>query len=67
MTEWKNDQELFELITTELFSCVIGDVLDALGYTRQYFPPSVRPLHPDARVVGRAMTVLGSPTPAGAS
>ena len=58
MTEWKNDQELFELITTELFSCVIGDVLDALGYTRQYFPPSVRPLHPDARIVGRAMTVL---------
>jgi regulator of RNase E activity RraA len=57
MTEWKNDGELFELIRTELFSCVIGDVLDAREYTRQYLPPSIRPLFPDARIVGRAMTV----------
>lgn len=42
----------------ELFSSVIGDVMDMLGYTRQFLPPTIRPLHEDMVVCGRAMTVL---------
>lgn len=58
MSEWKNDEELYALINKELFSCVIGDVLDHLGRRHQYLPPRVRPLFPDMKVIGRAMTVL---------
>ena len=58
MSEWRNDDELFELIERELFSCVIGDVLDQLGRRHQFLPPRVRPLFPDMQLRGRAMTVL---------
>jgi regulator of RNase E activity RraA len=42
----------------ELFSCVIGDCLDAMGRTHQFLPRQIRPLRSDMRVVGRAKTVL---------
>lgn len=53
-----NDSELFSLMKTELFSSVIGDVLDAQGFRHQYLPPSIRPLSDSMILVGRAMTVL---------
>jgi regulator of RNase E activity RraA len=58
MPEWRGDTELFELVRRELFSAVVGDVLDALGYLRQFLPPQIQPLRADMTVVGRAMTVL---------
>lgn len=57
-TEWKNEQELFELVRKELFTCVIGDVLDKHGFRQQYLPDRIRPLRQDMQLVGRAMTVL---------
>lgn len=57
-TEWSDDAALFKLIEDELFSCVIGDVLDRLGYTNQYLPPELKPIRPDVFLIGRAMTVL---------
>lgn len=57
---WKDDTELFALMRRELFSAVIGDILDGLGYRHQFLPPQVRPLRPDMVLVGRAMTVLES-------
>ena len=57
MTEWKNDKALFELIDQELFSCVIGDVMDQLNHRHQYLPPKIRPLFEGMKVIGRAMTV----------
>jgi regulator of RNase E activity RraA len=60
MNEWKTDEELRTLIDRELFSCVIGDVLDQMGFRHQFLPPAVRPLFPDMKVIGRAMTVLES-------
>jgi len=57
MTEWSNDGELFALINAELFSCVVGDVLDRLGHRHQFLPPQIRPLFPGMKVIGRAMTV----------
>lgn len=58
MEEWKNDDELFALIRSELFTAVVGDILDKLGYLHQFLPPTLRPLHDKMVMVGRAMTVL---------
>ncbi len=55
---WKSDEQLFDLIEGELFSAVVGDVMDEMGLTAQFLPPSITPLDRDMRVVGRAMTVL---------
>ena len=55
---WRNDGELFELMRSKLFTAVVGDVLDALGYLHQFLPPAIRPLNPRMVVAGRAMPVL---------
>jgi regulator of RNase E activity RraA len=58
MKPWKNDDELFHLCRTELFTAVVGDVMDVLGYRHQFLPPEIQPLRDDMIVIGRAMTVL---------
>lgn len=58
MHEWNNDKELFKLIKEELYTAVVGDIMDKLGYLHQFLPPQIRPLRDDMFVVGRAMTVL---------
>jgi len=58
MTLWKNDEELFSLIRRELFTCVVGDVMDKLELQHQFLPPQIRPLRADMVLVGRAMPVL---------
>lgn len=40
-----------------LYSSVLADVLDALGHRTSALPPNVRPLRPDLRVFGRAVTL----------
>ncbi|WP_029985730.1 RraA family protein [Pedobacter jeongneungensis] len=57
-TEWKNDYELFEIIRTELYTAVIGDIMDKMGLLHQFLPPQIQPLHPDMFIAGRAMPVL---------
>ncbi|MCH2058743.1 MAG: RraA family protein [Thalassotalea sp.] len=57
-TPWNNDKELFELVRRELFTGVVGDVMDSLGYQHQFLPPQVRALQPEKLLIGRAMTVL---------
>ena len=41
-----------------LYTPVIGDVMDALGYRHQFLPSDIRSIRPDMKVVGRAMPVL---------
>lgn len=60
MKEWKNDKELIRLIKEELYSAVVGDILDKHHYLHQFLPPSIRPLSPSMKIAGRAMTVLES-------
>ena len=55
---WKNDSELFTLARTELFTAVVGVVMDKLNLRRQFLPPEIQPLAPDMVSIGRAMTVL---------
>jgi regulator of RNase E activity RraA len=58
MAEWKDDDHLFELIRTELYTAVIGDIMDKMGYVHQFLPPQIQPLHDDMFIAGRAMPVL---------
>ncbi|MCC6802232.1 MAG: RraA family protein, partial [Anaerolineae bacterium] len=58
MTPYEDDQQLFRLMKAELFTAVVGDVLDAAGYTRQFLPPQIKPLDAGMMVAGRAMPVL---------
>ena len=58
MKPWNTDSELFDLARKELFTCVVGDVLDKLGRFHQFLPPQIQPLRPDMVVIGRAMPVL---------
>jgi regulator of RNase E activity RraA len=56
--EWKGDAELFGLLRTQLYTAIVGDILDVLGRRHQFLPPQCQPLRPDMVVAGRAMTVL---------
>jgi regulator of RNase E activity RraA len=58
---------LFALARQELFTAVVGDALDRLGYQRQFLPPHLRPLAPRMVIVGRALTVVEADLPPGAS
>ena len=58
MKEWNDDKELVSLIKGELYTAVVGDIMDKMGYTHQFLPPHIRPLRDDMFVAGRAMTVL---------
>lgn len=55
---WKNDEELFAIARNELYTAVVGDIMDKMGLLNQFLPPEIQPLHTDMFVVGRAMTVL---------
>ena len=62
MPEWENDDELFRLIKQELFSAVVGDIMDKQGFLHQFLPPMIQPLDDDMFLVGRAMPVLEADT-----
>jgi regulator of RNase E activity RraA len=55
---WQDDDELFRLMKKELFSAVLGDILDKHEHRNQFLPPHIQPLREDMVVVGRAMTIL---------
>lgn len=52
------DDELLPLIKRELFSAIIGDILDKMGHLHCFLPPQIRPLRDDMVLAGRAMPVL---------
>ncbi|TPM07263.1 MULTISPECIES: RraA family protein [unclassified Mesorhizobium] len=52
------DKAIFEVIHKELFTAVVGDVLDVMGHRRQFLPAGIAPLQPEMKVIGRAMPVL---------
>lgn len=37
MKEWNDDKALFSLIKEELYTAVIGDIMDKMGYTVSSF------------------------------
>jgi regulator of RNase E activity RraA len=56
--DWRNDNELFALAKAELYTAVVGDIMDQLGLLHQFLPPRIQPLREDMVVIGRAMPVL---------
>jgi regulator of RNase E activity RraA len=58
MTEPMPDSLLFEALTSTLFTAVVGDILDQMGYRHQFLPPSIVPLRPSTVLAGRAMPAL---------
>lgn len=53
-----NDADLFSLFRGELYTPVVGDILDTLGLYHQFLPQPIQPMTLDMKLVGRAMPVL---------
>ncbi len=51
------DDVLFPTMRKELFTAVVGDVMDQMGFLHQFLPPYIQPLHGEMVLAGRAMTV----------
>lgn len=58
MALWQSDEELFAIAKRELFTSVVGDVMDKLKLFHQFLPPQIRPLDPSYVLIGRSMPVL---------
>ncbi|MDR1533587.1 MAG: RraA family protein [Planctomycetota bacterium] len=58
MPQWNSQKEMLTLMREKLYTPVVGDILDAMGRTRQFLPPEIRPLREGMKLAGRAMTVL---------
>lgn len=58
MITWKDDNELFAMMKKELYSAVIGDILDKMNYRHQFLPQRIQPMREEMVVAGRAMPVL---------
>ncbi len=56
--KWKNDKELFDFIKNELYTPVVGDILDSLGCYHQFLPQAIHPICENDKIVGRSMPVL---------
>jgi 4-hydroxy-4-methyl-2-oxoglutarate aldolase len=54
----RSDEEKFSLLKENLFTAVVGDVLDVMGLRKQFLPAGIAPLQRDMRIAGRAMPVL---------
>ena len=58
MSEWKSDTELFALVCRELYTPVVGDILDDLGFTHQFLPQPIQPVREEMTLAGRSMPVV---------
>jgi len=58
MATFSSDEERFNLMRDRLYTAVVSDVLDSLGFRNQAMRHDIRPLHPDLVVVGRARTAF---------
>lgn len=56
--ELQNDATLFSSMRQRLFTAVVGDIMDQMGFRDQFLPPAIKPLRKDMLVLGRAMPVL---------
>ena len=51
-----SEAAMLQSIARDLYTAVLSDVLDELGYRDQAMPPSIRPLDDELVMVGRART-----------
>ena len=43
MKLWNDENEKFALMREKLYTPVVGDILDELGYYHQFLPQDIRP------------------------
>ena len=55
--EWTTDKELRHIFINELYTPVVGDILDSLGFYHQFLPQEIQPATLDMKIIGRAMPV----------
>lgn len=53
----KYSTEYYAHIEEKLYTAVLADILDSLGYTNQVLRYDLRPLYPEAKMAGRAATM----------
>jgi 4-hydroxy-4-methyl-2-oxoglutarate aldolase len=53
-----SDADLFNLLKSELYTAVVGDVMDKMGLRRQFLAQAIQPLKSEMMIAGRAMPVL---------
>jgi 4-hydroxy-4-methyl-2-oxoglutarate aldolase len=58
-----SDTELFATIRSQLYTAVVGDVLDQMGHRVHFLPPAIRPLRAGMVVAGRAAPVVVGDAP----
>lgn len=58
MKLWNSTKEMFDLIKNELYTPVVGDIMDTMGFYHQFLPQEIRPLENHMKLVGFAMPVL---------
>ena len=58
MPEWKNDKELFAIMKQELYTGVICDMMDTLGYSHIYLPRDIQSIRLTDVMVGRAYPTI---------
>ena len=58
MQSWNDEAELFRLMKEKLYTPVVGDILDDMGYTHQFLPQAIRPLREEYKLAGKVMPVL---------
>lgn len=58
MVSFKDDLEMFQFMKDKLYSAVLSDSLDQLELYDQAMRADIRPVYPEAVIVGRALTVL---------
>jgi len=57
MDRWS--KEYYDGIEKKLYTAVLADIMDRMGYWNQVMRHDIRPLYEGAQVVGRAATMLG--------
>ena len=58
MSHWANENELFNLMKDKLYTPVVGDILDGMGYVHQFLPADILPIANGMKLAGKAMPVL---------
>lgn len=58
MTSPMTETDILTALTRDLATAVVGDVLDQMGFRRQFLPAEIRPLKSTMTIAGRAMPVL---------
>jgi len=58
MTTWKNDKELFAAMKQDLYTGVLCDMLDTIGYCHQFLPRDIQSLRQTDVMAGRAFPTI---------